>query len=96
MLSLSELPDRFVGFNLSLFRHPLRITYTLLSIISIIEYILKRILRKIYKFGYLLKHTLKNKFALELLFDYSVAKKGYFREIFTHFILILFQTLYLY
>ena len=52
-----------------------------LSIISIIEYILKRILRKIYKFGYLLKHTLKNKFALELLFDYSVAKKGYFREI---------------
>ncbi len=52
-----------------------------LSILSIIEYILKRLLRKIYKFGYLLKHTLKNKFALELLFDYSVAKKGYFREI---------------
>ena len=52
-----------------------------LSILSIIEYILKRLLRKIYKFGYLLKHTLKNRFALELLFDYSVAKKGYFREI---------------
>ncbi len=52
-----------------------------LSILSIIEYILKRILRKIHKFGYLLKYTLKNKFALELLFDYSVAKKGYFREI---------------
>ena len=52
-----------------------------LSILSIIEYILKRLLRKIYKFGYLLKYTLKNRFALELLFDYSVAKKGYFREI---------------
>ena len=52
-----------------------------LSILSIIEYILKRLLRKIYKFRYLLKHTLKNRFALELLFDYSVAKKGYFREI---------------
>lgn len=52
-----------------------------LSILSIIEYILKRLLRKFYKFGYLLKYTLKNRFALELLFDYSVAKKGYFREI---------------
>ena len=30
-----------------------------LSILSIIEYILKRLLRKIYKFGYLLKYTLK-------------------------------------
>lgn len=52
-----------------------------LSILSILEYIVKRLLRKIYKFRYLLKYTLKNKFALELLFDYSVAKKGYFREI---------------
>ena len=52
-----------------------------LSILSIFDYILKRILRKIHKFGFLLKYTLKNKFALELLFDYSVAKKGYFREI---------------
>ena len=52
-----------------------------LSILSIFDYILKRFLRKIHKFGFLLKHTLKNKFALELLFDYSVAKKGYFREI---------------
>ena len=37
LFSLSELPDRFLGFDLSLLRHPFSEYYTLLSIISTIH-----------------------------------------------------------